>query len=83
MLSPMVWSDKGMLRVIGCGCEGITSPHTEKDLHDPDPRAHGSGTRPGTNSLFVFHYVVQDKTPAPPGSRRARRATGTKRADQR
>lgn len=37
----MVWSDKGMLRVIGCGGEGIASPHTPKKISvtpTPGPR---------------------------------------------
>lgn len=54
VLSLMVRSDKRILRVIGCGCEGIASPHTEKDLRDPDPRAQGPGTRPGTPEVLCL-----------------------------
>lgn len=37
---------------LGCGGEGIASPHTEKDLRGPDPRAQ-SGTRPGTPEVIL------------------------------
>lgn len=58
MFSPMVWFDKGMLRVIGCGCEGIASPHTEKDLHDPDPQ--GPRLRDQTRNEFALCLPRQD-----------------------
>lgn len=57
----MISSDKARLRGIGCGCEGIASPHTEKDLRDPAPRAQ----RPG-QALPRSFFVLHDRTLVPP-----------------